>query len=200
VTHPDRIWATIASTAGGLTRFHADAEGLGWCAPVYGGVVPSLTLRFSEDAQLPVSFITAIGVARGPVDLTVETSSVQTAREDTWHRVAAIAAHGDSRFVALFATERGQGAALSGQLPLRQMQDVSGWGGRLRTDARAALLQLSAAGEPLSLLLVDATMASWSGHVDFSVGPFAAAADLHLDRTSLEALSHWAASTTGVGR
>ena len=188
--HPDHIWANVASTTGELTRFHADAHGLGWCAPVYGRVVPSLTLRFSEEVQLPASFITAVGAARRPLGLTIETSAVSTAREDMWHRVGAVAAHGDSRLVALFATERGPLPGLSSGAARREVQEVIGWGGRLRTDARAALLQLSAAGEPLSLVLLDATTASWSGGVEFTVGPFVSAADLHLDRTSLDKLSH----------
>jgi hypothetical protein len=196
LSHPDGIWANVASTAGELTRFHADAHGLGWCAPVYGSVVPSLTLRFSEEAQLPVSSITALGAARRPIGLAIETSPVRTAREDMWHRVGAVAAYGDSRFVALFATERGPLPALSGTLVRRQVQEVTGWGGRFRTDARAALLQLSSAGEPLSLVLIDATTASWNGGVEFTVGPLASATDLHLDRTSLEKLSHYLERTT----
>jgi hypothetical protein len=78
--------------------------------------------------------------------------------------------------------------------PVRQVQEVSGWGGEFKTDARTALLHLSATGDPLSLVLIDATMASWSGRVEFSVGPLVAAADLHLDRTSLAELSHGTAS------
>jgi hypothetical protein len=195
LSHPDRLWANVASTTGELTSFNADADGLGWCAPVYGSVVPSLTLRFSEEAQLPRSSVTVLAAGRRPIDLTLEASLVRTAREDMWHRVGALAAHGDSKFIALFATERGPVAAR------RQVQEVSGWDGRFRTDARAALLQLSATGEPLSLVLLDATTASWSGGVEFTVGPFAAAADLHLDRTSLDQLSHGRATTTSsVGR
>ncbi len=190
LSHPDRIWATVASTTGELTRFHADAHGLGWCAPVYGSVVPALTLRCSEEAQLPVSCITAVGAARRPIGLAIETSPVRTVRADMWHRVGAVAAYGDSRFIALFATERGPVPALSGPAALRQVQEVTGWGGRFRTDGRAALFQLSAAGEPLSLVLIDATTASWSGGAEFTVGPLASAADLHLDRTSLDKLIH----------
>jgi hypothetical protein len=200
LSHPDRIWANVAATTGVLTRFHADAHGLGWCAPVYGSVVPSLTLRFSEEAQLPVSFITALGAARRPVGLTIETSPVRTAREDMWHRIGAVGTHGELRFVALFATELGHVAAAGDMAAARQVQEMSGWGGRLTTDARAALLQLSAAGEPLALVLLDATVASWSGLVEFSVGPLASAADLHLDRTSLKTLSHSAANTAVSGR
>ena len=99
LAHPDRVWAAIASTTGGLTSFLADADGLGWCAPVYGDLVPSLTLRFSGEAQSPMSFVTAIGAARRPVDLTIETTSVRTPREDGWLRVGAVAAHGDSRLI-----------------------------------------------------------------------------------------------------
>ena len=199
LSHPEGIWATVASTAGGLTTFHGDAEGLGWCAPVYGNVVPSLTLRFSNDAHLPASFVTAIGADRRLVDLTIETSSVRTAGVDMWHKVGAVGTHGELRFVALFATELGHVAAPGGRAVPRQVQEMSGWGGRLTTDARAALLQLSSAGEALALVLLDATMASWCGPVEFSVGPLASAADLHLDRTSLKTLSHCAASTAVGG-
>ena len=195
VSHPDRIWATVASTAGGLSTFSGDADGLGWCAPVYGGLVPSLTLRFSNNAHLPVSYVTAIGADRRPMDLTIEACPVQTAAADRWHRVGAIGRQGESRFVALFGTELGHDAGRRRPAAPRQVQEMSGWGGRLATDARAALLQLSPSGQPLALVLVDATLASWSGTVEFSVGPLASAADLHLDRTSLESLGNCATST-----
>ena len=38
-------YATIASTARSFEAFRGDREGLGWCAPRYGRVVPALTLR-----------------------------------------------------------------------------------------------------------------------------------------------------------
>jgi hypothetical protein len=200
LSHPDQVWAAIASTAGELTRFHADADGLGWYAPVYGSVVPSTTLRFSAETPLPVSCITAIAAAGRPVDLTIESSPVRTVCDDMWRTAGAVGTHGASRFVALFATEGGERDFRMNMPRPRQMQEVAGWGGTLRTDARSALIQLSPTGDPLSLVLVDATMASWSGHVEFLVGPLASAADLHLDRISLGKLSHDVASTAVDGR
>jgi hypothetical protein len=191
LAHGDRLWAAIASTAGELTDFRGDAGGLGWCAPVYGQLLPSLTFRFSQTAQSPSSIVTAVGAAQSPVELALASTPVLTRVEDSWHRAAVIGTHGEDRFVALFATLRDPlPFRHSGKdVPLRrEVQRVTGEGGQFVTDARIALLRLSASGEPLSLVLVDATAASWTGRGGFNLGPLASAEDLHLNRTELRRL------------
>ena len=195
LTHRDGGHAAIASTAEGPASFLGDPEGLGWCAPVYGQLIPSLTLRWSLTAELPVSAVTAIGSSVSPVELLIDPSPVTVGNPDDWHRVAAVGAHDGGRFVALFATPRGL------QAGARAVQRVAAWRGDFATDARAALLRLSRHLEPVSLVLIDATLASWQGPGFFNVqiGPRASAGDLHLDRTTLERLSREGARTA-VGR
>ena len=193
LAHPDRLWAAIASTAGELADFCGDADGLGWCAPVYGQLVPSLTFRFSQTTQTPASVITAIRAGHRPVVLTIATVPVRIAAEDEWHRVAGIGTDGEERFVALFATERdplpSPGNHGENRRLRRELQYVTAWGGRLATDARVALLRLSPSGEPMSLVAIDATVASWNGCARFDIGPRTSAEDLHLDRAGLTRLS-----------
>jgi hypothetical protein len=194
LTHADGLWATIASTAGSLTEFRGDADGLGWCAPVYGRVMASPTLRFSESAQAPLSVVTAIGAARCPVELSVDAAPVITEREDEWHRVAVTGTHGEERFVALFAAPYAAEVQASGDIPRdsgrrRTVQRVTSSGAELATDARLAILRISQCGEPLSLDLIDATVAAWTGPGALTVGPLASAEDLHLDRITLGRLN-----------
>jgi hypothetical protein len=198
LTHPDALSAAIASTPGDLTALHGDAEGLGWCAPVYGRVIPSLTLRFSEAGQGPFSLVTAIVAARGPVELALASTPVAIERDDGWHRAAVVGTHGDRRVVALFATPLDGAHRLNQTRPGRAAQSVRAGDGELITDARMAILQISSAGEPISLGLIDSTAAAWTGRGNFSIGTFTAAKDLHLDRTALTRLSR-RIETTCVG-
>jgi hypothetical protein len=207
LAHPDGLWAAIVSTAGSPTEFHGDAGGLGWCAPVYGRVVPSLTLRFSEAGQGPFSMVTAISAATGPVELSMESTPVAIERQDAWHRVAVAGMLGDGRVLALFATSHNAGLSpvfrhdrqiLDEELPRRAVQRVNACGGELVTDARMAILRISRSGEPISLGLIDASVAAWTGRGNFSIGTLRAAEDLHLDRTALDRLSRDAEATRVV--
>ena len=185
-------WST-GIVCGPPNDFCGDAHGLGWCAPVYGQLVPSLTFRFSQTAQAPASTITTVRAGQRPVELTISTVPVWTAVEDEWHRVAAIGTDGEERFVALFATQRdplpSPGNHGENRRLRRELQHVTAWGGRLATDARVALLRLSPSGEPMSLVAVDATVASWNGCGGFDIGPRTSAGDLHLNRAGLMRLS-----------
>lgn len=195
LTHADGLRATVAATSGSLTEFRGDPGGLGWCAPVYGRVIPSLTLRFSGAVQGHASVITAIAAAIEPVELSVDSRAVAIGGgDDGWHRVAAGGTHGGGQFIALFATPRVADTEEAGSdVPHapRALQRVSAWGGELATDARMALLQFSPSGQPTSLVIVDGTVAEWTGNdrVYFSAGPFKAAKDLHLDGPALARLS-----------
>jgi hypothetical protein len=197
LAHPDGLRATIASTAGEMIDLRGDPGGLGWCAPIYGRVIPSLTLRFSQTGCAPLSVVTVVAAGIGPVHLRMESVAVSTVRDDAWHRVAVTGTHGGEQFIALLATEQ---ALTTGSRPSstedgeseRGVQWVTACGGRLSTDARMAVLRISDSGQPVSLILIGASVATWigPGKGDFEIGPLNSAADLHLSRTALDRLSH----------
>jgi hypothetical protein len=205
LSHPDGLWAVTASSTPARQEFRGDPEGLGWCSPVYGQRVPSLTLRFSQAAGLPFSLVTAIGVSPSRVDLAVESVPVHVEVADQWHRTAVKMTHGDTRLLAVFAVPNRQGrsnglprttdatpwAARTGEekaivtLP-RSVQRVALADGQLTTDARVAVFRLSASGYPLSLVLVHATSAAWTGTRPFRLAGLDPAGGLHLDGTALQ--------------
>lgn len=197
LAHPEGLWAAIASTARERQEFMGDEQGLGWCAPVYGLVMPSLTLRYSEAGSAPFSLVTAIVAAPAPVRLSIESARVTTEREDGWHRAAVVVKRGGTHIVALFATPQGghprppqgeQGNPAGVPRP-RTVHRLRLKNGELATDARAAVLRFSESGVPSSLSLVDTTAATWTGRNSFTVAPLGAAQDLHFDRTALRQLS-----------
>jgi hypothetical protein len=49
--HPDDLAAALASTAAACDWFHGDAEGLGWCAPVYGQSRPARGAVLDRDGN-----------------------------------------------------------------------------------------------------------------------------------------------------
>jgi Heparinase II/III-like protein/Heparinase II/III N-terminus len=159
VAHPDGLWASIASTGRSQREFHGDAEGFGWCAPVYGRLVPALTVRFSDAGDAPVSLITAIIASPSSVQLSVEATPVLIDCDDGWHRAAATVMVGHTRMVALFAALR---SGEERSVERRSMQRMALWSGEFATDARMALLSISPAGEPISLTLVDGSEATWT--------------------------------------
>lgn len=190
--HPDRLHAAIASTTPSLTAAAGDPGGLGWCAPVYGAILPSPTLTASQSGPAPMVAITAIAVARRPIDLSIEPAPVSTTFDDGWVR-AAIAGRGASGgIVAICATEPLPSVApmeRSGTVLRRAGQRVATSSGTLTTDARLAVLRLSPAAEPLSLTLIEGSCATWTGAGAFTLGPLPSAEDLHLDQAGLVRLS-----------
>jgi hypothetical protein len=188
--HPDGLWAAVASTAVERTVLHGDAAGLGWCAPVYGQLIPSVTVRLTQSGAAPLSLITAIAAADRPVDLAIAAASVSTDQSDGWHRTAVLGRYDGADVLLLFATLlepqlNRQPAGLSG----RVMQRITAMDGEFATDARVAVLRLGSGGEPDSLLLIEATTASWNGRGRFCLGPLTSATDLHLNNTDLVRLS-----------
>jgi hypothetical protein len=174
LTHRDGTAAGLASTMHDQQTFHGDAEGLGWCAPVYGQLLPSSTLRLREHGEAPFSFVTAIVASRSSSRLSFERHDVLAGREDGWHRVAVAGVHGDDHVLALFATPA------RGSEP-RTVQRVAWLDGEFSTDARAVLFRVSAYGAPCALTVIDARTAAWTGQGAFEIGG-GPAADLHLDR------------------
>ncbi len=184
LTHCDAAWAAMVSTASERHEFHGDADGLGWCAPLYGQLLPSLTVRFSQTGTGPFSVVTAITGAAVPCRLSIEPLHVALESADHWQRAAAVITRGDSLSLVLFATPPTEAAA--GRPSVQRLTQPLG---DLTTDARVAVLDISRAGLPRTMTLIDATEASWTGPGAFSVGPLSGAQDLHLDVAALEQLS-----------
>ena len=187
--HREGATAALATTAGGPRVFHGDDDGLGWCAPVYGQLVPSLTLRFTEAGEAPRSIVTAIAAACAP-RLSLRECPMRTDGEDGWHRIGVTGDYGECVILALFAAPLAGGSA-------RCLQRIAAPGGEFSTDARAAVLALSRQDEPVALTLVDARHATWTGPGAFDFTTPTAAADLHLDQPALARLS--AKLDVGVG-
>jgi hypothetical protein len=185
--HPAGLHAALATTAEVSQIVRGDADGVGWCAPVYGRVVPAATMRLSTSGRAPASIVSAIAAASTDVSLSIEAVPVLISHEDGWHRVGVTGSHEDVQFAALFATP---GSGDDRMAAPRGSQRIAVRDARLETDARIAVLRLTASGEPLSLDLIDATRTTWSGAGPFDVAPRGAAADLHLDQAALRRLSH----------
>jgi hypothetical protein len=74
--HPsgDTAWmlcagGDVAHSRGGGTQVYRNAltaflHGEGWCAPVYGQLVPTSTIRLSTDANAPLTLVTWLGSGR----------------------------------------------------------------------------------------------------------------------------------------
>jgi hypothetical protein len=176
--------AGIASTGSKLT--HSEGGAFGWRAPVYGQHQPGLTIEVAETGTGPRSVVTVIAAGTSATSLSVEPIQIVTDRSDVRHRVAVVGTYGAGHFIAIFSTEN-LDAAESGAGAL---QEVELSGSEFHTDARIAVLYLSRRLEPMSLTLIDGTLAAWTGPQPFNLEPFTSAADLHLDRIALARLSH----------
>jgi hypothetical protein len=199
--HPDGLHAALGSTGHTLEVFRGDPDGLGWCAPVYGRLVPATTLRVTTRGAAPLSVVTAFAVSRSPVDLAIESLPVAVERRDGWHRTAAAVSVDGEVWLILFATPFGSTAPVDGMDAAEPMPTTASGerpppGGRTRsrmayggaalaTDARVAVLRLSRSHEPLELALVEATHAMWSGAAPFTVMRGGVPEDVHLDTTDL---------------
>jgi hypothetical protein len=62
VQHPDGTAVWIVSLDADCDLFNAttDGSGLGWCAPVYGRLEPTTTIRMRKEDDAPFSLVTAI--------------------------------------------------------------------------------------------------------------------------------------------
>jgi hypothetical protein len=200
-THPDGLHAALGSTVHTWDVFRGDPDGLGWCAPVYGRLVPATTLRATTRGPAPLSVVTAFAVSRSPVDLAIESLPVAVERRDGWHRTAAAVTVERAVWLILFATPfdgtvQSDGTDAAGPMlptafgerlpPGRRARSRTAYGGAaLATDARVAVLRLSRRHEPLALALVEATYAAWSGPAPFTLVPARVPQDMHLKATDL---------------
>jgi uncharacterized heparinase superfamily protein len=182
--HDDGLHAVLASTARQRETFLGDNEGIGWCSPRYGRVVPSLTVRYSKTDDTPMSLCTAIAASATPFRLDIQSAPVNAAPGSAWHSVAAVVDYSDSAFIMLVAMPR-----LGGGKSDRPLQRVAVGSGTLTTNARVCVLRLSRSGEPLSLTLIDAKDATWAGPHAFTVRTSSSARDLHLGTRALRWLN-----------
>ena len=60
-THADSEPVWMLCAGGDVSLVRGDQEGTGWCAPVYGQLLPASTARVSADADTPIVLVTWIG-------------------------------------------------------------------------------------------------------------------------------------------
>jgi Heparinase II/III-like protein/Heparinase II/III N-terminus len=177
-------YATIASTARSFEAFRGDREGLGWCAPRYGRVVPALTLRASAEGDLPLSAFTALTASASPVRLGIETVPVRS--ENGCHSAAAVVNLNEVRLIVLVSIPT---AACGSGHGARIVRSIAVEDGELVTDARIAVLRRRASGDLLSFTMLGGTVATFRGRCGFSLPTQASARDLHLGSRALARLS-----------
>lgn len=189
----------FASTAEQTRHFHGDHEGLGWCAPVYGQLVPSPTLRCSQSLDAAGSVATAMLATPAAGPLTMRLLPVRSPQGGEWHHVGLLLTVADSQLVALFSSPTsgspGPSDLASATIAPRS---VTVDGHVFLTDARVAVLRLSD-GEPGSLIFIDGRSAAWSGKQGFSMDFPGRAEDLHLDLAAQRRLSHDAGAHHRLG-
>jgi hypothetical protein len=187
VVHTAGACAAIASTASDWHPSCGEAGGLGFCSPIYGETVPSLTLKSTIVEPTPSSVMTVIAGSDAPIRLAVDVAPVAAESADGWHRAAVTIRTGDSSILALFATP-----LASGPHARRSLQRISTAVGDLVTDARVAILTFPApdfVGEPIAFDQLDGSVAGWTGEGSFDMPATGTAGDLHCDTTGLRRLS-----------
>ncbi|HJU74150.1 MAG TPA: alginate lyase family protein [Gemmatimonadaceae bacterium] len=177
--------AVLATTAPGWKEYFADPQGLGWCAPVYGHLLPSLTLCFSAESVNAISIATALRAAAAPVDLVIRPHAVTTDVDDGWFRAAVWVRHGDLETMAMVAFA---GSEATAGTVRKGTQRFSVGDGEVATDARVIVVTWSDKGGLQSLDLIDGAAVSFSGRGGFDTR-VVGAQDLHLGVTALSRLS-----------
>jgi hypothetical protein len=182
LVHADGSRAWLGSTAGHLRTFRGDQDGLGWSSPIYGRTIESTTLRFSYADRAPLSVVTAIAAASSTCSLALEVLQASIDRQDGWQRIAVSISRPDASDIAtdiaLFASP--SNTVETGAVANRTRHRITTGHGDLITDARAALLTLSPRGEPVSLIVINASAVVWTGPKAFE-RTWDTARDLHLD-------------------
>jgi uncharacterized heparinase superfamily protein len=80
-THPDGESVWMLCAGGGLTLVRGDDEGVGWCAPVYGQLLPTSTACVSTDTETPIVLVTWIGSTRAFTSPVLRCTQVQGAND-----------------------------------------------------------------------------------------------------------------------
>jgi hypothetical protein len=181
--HGEGLSASIGCTAGPLLALRAEPNGAGWVAPVYGQIIPSVTLRASGDQHLPATIISVVTAARRSPVLAFERLTATSAPGEGVSSAGVWIRDDGGATLAVFTASSGAPAPDGQRSSL-----VVATSGELSTDARAAVLRLSPAGIPETLILIDGGEVTWSGPGAFSVRrPMAEL--LHLDSSVLRQLS-----------
>jgi hypothetical protein len=144
--HRDGDEAWLVFDAGNAALLHGDEQStLGWCAPVYGTLVPTWTARISRNDRLPFSMLTWVGAGNGTDVPELERVAVNA--DPQGHAVGARLTYG--KFASTYLVR-------PGEPPLRDSRacDI----GDYQTNAR--VLHVRTCGERLVALdLVDASHA-----------------------------------------
>ena len=195
LAHPDGLVASVASTGQTRVDFFGDPDGIGWCAPRYGHIVPAPAIRYAQCGSGSMTMFTAIAVSERSVRLSIEQTPVLTDAGAGWHIAAAIVGLDAERVVVLVATPDTTPAAKGTP---RALQRVGLGDAEFSTDARVSALRLTSSAEPLSLSFIDGTVAALTGRHAFSVPVQPAAQDLHFDTTAIQRFSWAPRSVAGV--
>jgi hypothetical protein len=167
VTHVDGDVAWLLHDPGTdcLVRGHRPS-GLGWCAPVYGTLVPTWAVGVACEGIAPFDLVTWIGVSGGGGSPTLE--RLRTTSDGFGPAVAACVTNGDraSEFLLRPGDTAGR-AARDAETP------------HYRTNARV-LHHVTVAGTWLALDLIDATEARALGDRRISVASDDGIVDLHV--------------------
>jgi hypothetical protein len=148
VDHPcgARVWFLTVNARFQVFRGATDAEALGWCAPVYGPLVPTTTLRLERPAGWPSPLVTLI----------VESEAAPT--------IDMLAAHGE---VAALGGTAFSWCGTGGAETVMAAEPGSGprlrRAGAVETDARFLALRHGDAGSRAGVWLVDGTGAHRDG-------------------------------------
>ena len=89
--HPDGTTMWILTLGDECEVFHGSAEsGLGWCAPVYGPIVPTSTVRIRRSSGAPFDLVTVIVEAIGRADPGTSRRRATDRRRHRLHRAARV--------------------------------------------------------------------------------------------------------------
>ncbi len=147
-THLDQGAAWLLLDGGSVALMMGDEQtGLGWCAPVYGTLVPTWTARIRRDGVLPRTMVTWIGAAGDEEQQPPRLERFEPACDDA-ARAIGVRIHANDR-ISTFALMMGEPAAREG----RALGTAD-----FQTDARV-IHYTEQAGRLIALDLVDATHA-----------------------------------------
>ena len=196
-THADGESVWMLCAGGDLTLVRGGSEGGGWCAPVYGQLLPTSTARVSTEAETPIVLVTWIGSARAFTSPVLRCTKVQGERD------AVLVVIEDDEMTATFLVRSAEPTCVRDVCRAAEFETDAAMfhfvtvGGRLRslsmTDGQHAMcshdswVSLSADGQ-----LPDVHLDLGAGGIDCLAADGAGALTLHgaFGRTSLRANGH----------
>ena len=184
-THADggAVWMLCAG--GDVTVVHGGNEGTGWCAPVYGQLLPTSTVRLSTETETPFVLVTWIGSARAFSSPVLRCAHVQD------HRDAVVVVIEDDEKTATFLVRSAE--------PPRVREICRA--GEFETDA-AMFHFVTANGRLRSLSMIDGQHAICGHDAWPSLSADGPMPDFHLDvgEGEIDCLSAEAAGALSSGR